>query len=227
MEPSSAQRPKQYLRTDIGYNLHLVRAQDCDPNGMPLIHPNDVVPDDLVAWNASDASRNHPSAGIHFFLDDYRFEGVWNRPERYVDRISRYGCVLTPDFSLYRDMPMPMQMWNVYRSRAVGNYWQRMGLSVIPTLQWSTPDSYEFALAGLPRHSTVAVSTVGVRTSELASALWMQGMQVALDELEPSAVLLYGDPLDGFDFGDVEVTYYENKITRRFDSGRTRLSERI
>ncbi len=36
------------------------------------------------------------------------------------------------------------------------------GVTVIPTVSWSTPDSYPFAFAGIATGSVVAVSTVGV-----------------------------------------------------------------
>jgi len=32
--------------------------------------------------------------------------------------LAKYDCVLTPDFSTYTDMPTPMKLWNIYRSRA-------------------------------------------------------------------------------------------------------------
>ena len=50
---------------------------------------------------------------------------------------------ITPDFSLYRDWPVMLQQWNVYHSRWVGRFWQEHGLRIIPTVNWSTPDSYE------------------------------------------------------------------------------------
>lgn len=53
------------------------------------------------------------------FIDDYQFERIWNTPERYVNVLKQYDCVLTPDFSLYMDMPRAMKVWNIYRSRSI------------------------------------------------------------------------------------------------------------
>ena len=39
-------------------------------------------------------------AGLHFFLEDYRFEAVWNRPGQALKGLRPYGAILTPDFSL-------------------------------------------------------------------------------------------------------------------------------
>ena len=93
-----------------------------------------------------DAARQ---GGVHFFLDDYQFEAVWSRPVKSLSYLKHYGAVLTPDFSLFRDWPLAVQLWNTYRNRWLGAWWQAQGLQVIPTVSWSTPQSYEFCFAGL------------------------------------------------------------------------------
>lgn len=143
-----------------------------------------------------------------FFIDDYQFERLWNNPDKYLSLLQRFDCVLTPDFSLYMDMPLPMQQWNEYRRRALGNYWQRNGITVIPTLSWSDKRSYGFCFDGLPKHSTVATSTVGVKGSEYAREIWFAGMKYALERLQPSCVMLYGGNID-FDFGNTPIVECE------------------
>jgi len=133
-------------------------------------------------------------AGLHFFVDDYRFEAVWNRPQQVVPGLRPFQAVLTPDFSLYRDWPLVAQMWNVYRSRWCGAYWQSQGVTVIPTISWSTAVSYEFCFLGVPRHSVVAIATVGLRwrQDEMARSLFIAGFQEMIQRLSPSLVLCYG-----------------------------------
>lgn len=111
---------------------------------------------------------------------------MWQRPERYLDVLRGYDCVLTPDSSLYMDMPDPMQEWNRYRSAALGRYWAENGLAVIPTLSWAQPSSYRFCFKGIPKHSTVATSTVGVARDKDAQKVWHDGMREAMKRLEPS-----------------------------------------
>lgn len=130
---------------------------------------------------------------VHFFLDDYRFERVWNRPFKALASLKRYRMVLTPDFSLYHNWPLTLQLWNTYRSRWCGCLWQEQGLVVIPTVSWGTEESYRFCFAGIPRRSVVAVSTVGVnlRRPEIYH-LFMSGYQEMVRRLEPAYVLSYG-----------------------------------
>jgi hypothetical protein len=215
-----ALQPDQRFRTDRKYNLHLISSDDCDDLGMPTLPRCNFAPTDLVAW--SDSSKPNPDAALHFFADDYRFESLWDLPERYIARIGSFGAALTPDYSLYTDMPFPVQIWNVYRSRALGHYWSQRGISVIPTLQWSTPESYEFAFHGLPSESTVAVSTIGVRGNQIAGALWRQGMQAAIAACNPKLVIVYGHPLSDYDFGNTRTLHFESGMVRRFADGRKR-----
>ena len=72
-----------------------------------------------------------------FFIDDYQFERVWNDPYTYIERLREFPCALTSDFSLYLDMPMAMKIWNVYRSRLIGQMMQDADIVVIPTLSWA------------------------------------------------------------------------------------------
>ncbi|OFK24216.1 DUF4417 domain-containing protein [Olsenella sp. HMSC062G07] len=169
-----------------------------------------MVTRDLQGFNYAKTTRAADKAdlGCHFFIDDYQFERVWQRPGAYIDALRPYQCVLTPDFSLYMDMPDAMQEWNRYRSAALGRYWEQNGITVVPTLSWAQPSSYKFCFKGIPRQSTVATSTVGVARGRGARDVWRDGMREAMRRLEPSLVLLYGKNI-GFDFGGCEVVEYK------------------
>ena len=197
------------LRTDNAYNLDICNRFDC-PDGFPRLQGVDATPKELQGFNyaKSTAAESKKELGCHFFIDDYQFERVWNKPAQYIDVLRPYQCVITPDFSLYMDMPEPMQRWNRYRSMALGHYWQTAGLKVVPVLSWAQPESFDFAFKGIPKHSTVATSTVGVAKDKKAQDFWKAGMRRAMKEIEPSRVLLYGKDI-GFDFGGCEVVEYE------------------
>ena len=192
-------------KTDRSYNLELINADDCAGEfDMPVLEPCDFTPSRLIGFNYAKSATEF-DAGLHFFIDDYQFERLWNRPLDYLPLLAKFECVLTPDFSLYMDMPLPMQAWNVYRSRALGKLWQERGLNVIPTLQYSDPRTFGFCLDTLPKGATIATSTVGVKTDEGAKNVWREGMERALEVVKPKTLILYGGGFDDFDFGKTEV----------------------
>jgi hypothetical protein len=165
--------------------------------GIPSLKhtPLSAVPDWLVAYRTRVRSPqfDFSRAAVHFFLDDYRFETVWARPRRALEHLSRYQILLTPDFSLYADWPLVMQQWNVYRSRWCGRYWQELGYAVIPTVSWSTSESFTFCFDGLPRKSVLAVSAMSVTFSEVVQRTrFMTGFQEMIARLSPTTVLAYG-----------------------------------
>ena len=203
-------------RTNKAYNLDI--ASDTPMTNdfwqMPYIRCDDYIPDRLMGFNYAKSSKDK-NTGIHFYVDDYQFERVWSYPEKYVDTLSEYECILSPDFSLYLDMPMPMKIWNIYRSRQIGAFYQNKGIKVIPTISWAEPDTYEFSFKGIPQNSIVSVSTVGVKEDKEALEIWRGGMDAMIDEIKPKAILVYGGKLD-YDYGDIDVRYYDNEVTKNW-----------
>jgi len=127
----------------------------------------------------------------HFFLDDYRFERVWNRPSVYVPMLSQFKVVLTPDFSLYTDWPLSVNLWNIYRSRWLGRYWQEHGITVVPTVGWAGEATFSFSFQGIPVGSTVALSPPDIRSSDVLYK-FLAGYQEMLHRVRPVAVWSYG-----------------------------------
>lgn len=181
-------------------NFDVLRASHLFPAdnhwGVPLLRraPLDRLPRWLVPYGQRIQANEPPDDGaVHFFLEDYRFETVWKRPRQALQSLRPYTTLLTPDFSLYRDWPLMLQMWNVYRNRWCGRFWQEQGFRVIPSVSWSTSKSYDFCFLGVPRRGVVAIGTVGVRLEQtLEYDLFMDGFYEMVRRLEPVLVLSYG-----------------------------------
>lgn len=202
-------------RTNDAYNLDIIDFNTLSNDfwQMPIINNDNCIPSDLIGFNYAKSSDNK-NTGIHFYLDDYQFERLWNNPQEYIEILKQYECILSPDFSLYLDMPIPMKIWNIYRSRQIGQYYQSQGIKVIPTLSWAEKKTFEFAFKGIPKGSIVSVSTIGVKRNKEAFQIWKDGMDAMINEIQPSTILVYGGELD-YDYGDIEVIYFENKVTER------------
>lgn len=129
---------------------------------------------------------------VHFFLPDYLFERTWSRVDSTTEFLSSFKAVLMPDFSRYTDMPLAMQIWNCYRKMWVSKYWQDSGIRVIPTAGWSDERSYEFCFDGMPKHSLIAVSSLGTQNDKEAMRLFHKGYMKMKEVLEPTRILFYG-----------------------------------
>lgn len=209
-------------RTNDAYNLSIIDEEDMSEFWqMPIIKNDNFIPTKLIGFNYAKTSKEK-NVGIHFYLDDYQFERIWNKPEDYIDILKQYECITSPDFSLYMDMPMPMKIWNIYRSRLIGQYYQNQGIKVIPTLSWAEKETFEFCFEGIPKGSVVSISTIGVKRNKEALKIWKAGVDELIRRIEPSTILIYGGKLD-YDYGNIKVIYYENEVTERMiKNGRTR-----
>lgn len=163
--------------------------------GIPNLDFTDIVPEKLIGWHDITGLKNNPDAFMHFFLDDYHFESIWNKPERSVDKVQIVSGALTPDFSVLTGMPKATQLYQVYRSCWVGCFWQSQGITVIPTAQWAEPDTFEWCFAGIPFGSTVAISALGIKQDEVAA--FDIGLNELMKQKYPSHLLVYGE-LPGF-----------------------------
>ena len=219
-EPEELEEKRnERARTIEAYNL-----EDFDPLSvdgyyqMPIIEPEEHIPASLIGFNYALTSSDKES-GIHFYIDDYQFERIWNQPQVYMEKIAEYDCMLTPDFSLYTEMPIAMKIWNTYRSRLIGQIAQRAGIIVVPTVSWCEKETFDFCFDGLPKNATLSISTIGVKKEDYNFGLWKDGVDEMIKRLQPKTLLVYGGAVE-YDYGSVEVVYYENGVTERMRSGR-------
>ncbi|WP_203723039.1 DUF4417 domain-containing protein, partial [Paractinoplanes abujensis] len=116
---------------------------------------------------------------------------------------------------LWTTMPLVMQQWQVYRSRWCGAWMLAHNITAIPTVSWSTPDSYPFAFAGIAAGSTVAVSTVGIVRDREARELFAAGYEAMCERLRPALVLVYGTALPTCTVGDAPIRAYPSRWAGR------------
>jgi len=171
---------------------------------------------DVKLLSCSDTKKTeneyYKSYGVHFFVDDYRFEGIFKRPELSLDKYSQYAFLLTPDYSLYAEMPQWRQIENIGKSRWIGAYWQNNGCIVVPTLSWSGPRSYEYCFKSIEKGSIVAVGTIGCRQSKRA---FMLGYKEMLSQIDPSAIICFGTPFKEMEGNVIAVDYISSRAKKR------------
>lgn len=181
---------------------------------IPKLAPVKKLPEirEWIGFNYVLSDPDPAGKAVHFFVDDYQFERVWNDPERYIEKLQKYVCVATPDFSPYGDMPLALQIYNHYRKHWCGAFWQQHGITVIPTIRASTdPRSLDWYLDGEPKEGIVLISSMWTAKDELRE-IFEKEYNTMFDKLKPKKVFVYGKELDGLQ-GNVEfIKAFTNKF---------------
>ncbi len=189
------------INIDDGFNPEFVEAAFFDGVlEIPVITRPEkiVVPGHMVPFTARERS-DAKSSFVAFYEFDNTFGGILKNPDQYITDLKRFLGIVTLDNSLYVDSPLTVQIANVYRSRAIGHYFQRNGLYTVPNVRWGDERSYttavlpeKFAFLGLPKHSIYSVGTYGCcKTAEERYHL-RHGLISMIEELEPEIILIYG-----------------------------------
>ena len=84
---------------------------------------------------------------------------------------------------------------------------------------WGDKESFAYCFDGIPKKSTVAVSTVGVKNDDdwnnEAGDMFKAGYDEMLNRLEPTTILFYGSMIDGLEGNIIRIpSYYEENRKR-------------
>lgn len=186
------------FETDGVWGFPIVKKQELDLTDVELIACSDTSTNDTMNLHK----------GVHFMVDDYRFESIYTHPEKTLAKYRRYRFLLTPDYSLYAEMNPWRQIESIGKARWVGAYWQAQGCTVIPTISWANPSSYRFCFDAIEKHCIVAIGMIGCKRNRVA---FMRGYTYMLDVIEPEAVICFGSPFPEMKGNIVAVDYLSSR----------------
>ncbi len=184
-----------------GCNPELVEGADFDGIfEIPIIKkPKDIIiPDNLVPFSKM-TKADKKSFAVCEYENDIDFKDLISNPKDYVRIIKKYQGFISPDCSIYRDMPLATQITNIYRNRAVGYYMQKYGIYVIPCVRWGDERTYttkfipeKVAFLGVEKNSIVSIGSYGQIKDRVNRYYFEQGLDSMVETLEPKYVLVYG-----------------------------------
>lgn len=187
------------FETSGKWQLPLIRAQKIDLSNIELIAYSDAK------YNDSKINRKK---GLHFFVDDYRFNVTYNQPERALEKVSQYAFTCTPDFSAYSNMNYWRQLESVAHSRWCGAFWQSQGVITIPTVSWGLPQSFEFCFDAIEKGSIVAIGMIGCKHSKTE---FLDGYNEMLRRIIPPAIICFGSPYQEMKGNLIVVDYLSSR----------------
>ena len=167
---------------------------------LPLLKQAALIPCQAIPFEKASKINTH-NQWVHFYTHDRHFECVWRNPKQYLAMFKRFDGVITPDFSLYREMPLAMQIWNTYRNRALAYWLQNNRINIVPNIRWGDERTYEFVFEGLPTGGVVSVSTNGCIQGRLDRYYFKLGLREMVTRLKPETIINYSQTPDDI-FGE-------------------------
>ena len=178
-------------KTDV-FRSFLVKNADYDGYiELQKIKTSDLLPEKIVMFSkAMSSSWDDFGCWVAFYEHDKNFERIWRNPRQYLNKLKKFKGVISPDFSLYRNMPLVMQMWNTYRGRALAAWLQGNGIEIIPNVRFNDERTYGFCFDGIERFKTIAVGTHGCIKRKEDKFIFKCGLEETVKKLSPKAIIV-------------------------------------
>lgn len=158
---------------------------------IPCIKTSNLIPQKVITFSKALTSTDYDQ-WVVFYEQDERFIRLWNKPHKYLNILKKFKGVITPDFSLYRNMPLVMQKWATYQGKALGVWLQNEGIEIIPNVRFADERSYDFCFDGVEKNSTVAIGTHGCIKKLTDRAYFEKGLSEMVEQLQPKTIIVYG-----------------------------------
>ena len=173
---------------------------------MPIVgNFDDVNVIDYIALYSDTSEYNKTdNTCVAFYQYDHVFDGVHGlynsiiykdeeRLNKFRERFKRVKYIIAPDYSLFGDFPNALQIFNVYKSR-VCMCWLIVNTSakILPNVRWTFPFSFEYCFDGIMKGSNIAIGVLGQIQNKENKKMFLDGLKVAIDRIEPKNLLAYG-----------------------------------
>lgn len=180
--------------------------------GFHLANYSNEIPKKMISLNYAKTTKNIQDYYIHFFIDDYQFERVYKYVDKWFNILKNSNGIISPDFSLYANMPRAYQVFQVYKTRFIESYYSNKGVKVIPRITWSDKESLDYVLDGLDNIEVFAVTTNGLKYYKELQKEFIENLLYVIEKLNTKKVLIIG-----FEFEElkilkdkVEIIFFDN-----------------
>lgn len=237
-EPADSFEPKHKREAVVSRIDPSVIFEGATHLGIPIFLPEKICsPDNAPSktYIGKEDSKHHyycySQSQIHdelevgtigFYVDDYKFESIYDDPEPFIDWALEINptALVTPDFSAYTSWPMAKNLIGLYRNRWVGRLWQEVGFDIIPSVQIldkSLTQSITYSLETLPKYCpTVAIECRNSHRSDMSNVV--KWINTIVDVVKPECFVLYGgEEKQKLIHGDLKTTYKRGKQSVKVD----------
>lgn len=185
---------KNYETNYDVFNSFLVReAAYSSEEEFPCIKSCNEIPNKIITFSKAMSPKcKDYDSWVCFYELDFAFMRIWRQPRRYLNKLKKFNGVISPDFSVYANMPIVMQKYHIYMGRAIATWLKENGVKVIPNVRLGDERTYDFALEGLYKNDVIAIGTVGSYKRLKERNLLISAIKKTLETLEPTDAIIYG-----------------------------------
>ena len=172
---------------------------ELDTYDMPIVRKTEFSAIDwehlkITGVQNASVKNSDKNTMITMFSSDKRLLSLWNEPLKKIGLFHGFAAVCTPDYSLYPTMNINDIRHNIYKARWLGATWQNYHCTVLPTVGWVLPDTYDLCFSGLEYGSVVVISTIGCQEKPKE---FLAGFREMKARLNPPLIIVYGDMIPG------------------------------
>jgi hypothetical protein len=193
-------KPDMYFPSEAAYGIPAFRADMLAP-----------IPEPIKIWAGKEASEpsehylyvlgnssirelDLTKCVLAFYTEDAKFDMAWINPVDFVSKLlnRKISIAVSPNFSLWGEMPEAVKIYNTYRSRWCGRYFQEAGIKLIPDVNFFDQRSFEYAFAGIPKNPpAISFQLQNATSNEDDKFRARQGVEEAIRRIEPESALFY------------------------------------
>jgi len=202
------------------YRAYLVEgASFTEGEEYPIIQSCNQIPEKVIPFSKINNVKDYNQV-VHFYEPDYKFECFGNKPRQYLKQLKKFKAVITPDFSVYRNMPLVVQRHQTYLNRAFGFWLYKNGIPIIPNVRYGDERTYSFCFDGILPNSVISIGTHGSIKKRMDIEYHIKGILETIKKLNPKAILVYGAIVKDMEYilktNNIKYYNYESYISTIF-----------
>lgn len=167
---------------------------------------------DILSIKNLNAKTNCANKIIECFSFDYYLDSLWRNPFSKTHYLRNSVAILTPDFSISPEMKEAEVIYNTYKNRWMGCFYQQFGIDVVPTVSWAEKWTYRICSLGIKNGNPIAVSTIGIKDK----SMFLNGYNYFLKKIKPKYILCFGKMIKGMKGNIICFDYEEAFMPNKF-----------
>lgn len=158
------------------------------------------VPDQQWFYNwgvdSTSGMKDISNVIVAFYTWDHYFEGWWDKPEVFTAKVLNSGIkyIVSPNFSQWGNRPRAVNLYELYRARVLGRYFQEAGLKLCVDVTWPWGDieyQKQMVLETLPKNIPLISMEVQTESDILTDKTAIAQYQNVFDIVQPQGAIIY------------------------------------